>query len=496
MIGKSDHRSPADAGARGAVPADESPAGIPWKLNPPVFSGDSVQIRSFEKEAIIFAEYVSFGHVLKDTREIPVADPSISYARLRSQGYTDDEIDAHRRAYQFLRSAITSEVDRGILHRANSPIEAWRSFKKWHNPDTVSATQTLHQRFLSYTMRSGQNPLVILTALEEMAAQLSQQNFPMAPDQAILQFLTILPDSEYEVEKRTCSTGQRLDRDQVLLMIRTRYDNLQPQRNKEGGRRDAGHAFIADAGSSGKPGGRSTPRGARNRGGRDRGGRGSRGGNGGEKGGEKKDGQTTNINASDGNVDSKKGGNARCSRCGEASHKAVRCSGQVCSVCGGKGHSAKICANVVTVFACGVDASGSDSDGLLSGEGQDAFFCDAPGKFFDEPGNWGTNALVWKMGDLPVICDNGASCHMSYSSSGMINYREADATMRTASGKRYPIEGYGDLPLTFRSSSGEVPLLLCNVAHVPSLSYHLLSLRVAADNGHTYTGNKNGITVR
>ena len=38
-------------------------------------------------------------------------------------------------------------------------------------------------------------------------------------------------------------------------MIRTRYDNLQRQRNKGGGRRDAGHAFIADAGSSGKPGG-------------------------------------------------------------------------------------------------------------------------------------------------------------------------------------------------------------------------------------------------
>ena len=255
MIGTSNHRSPAGAGARGAVPAGESPAGIPWKLNPPVFSGDSVHFRSFEKEAIIFADYVGFGHVLKDTQEIPVADPSISYAQLRSLGYTDDEIGAHRRAYQFLRSAITSELDRGILHRAHSPMEAWRTLKKWHNPDTVSATQTLHQRFLSYTMRPGQIPLVILTALEEMAAQLSQQSFPMAPDQVLLQLLTILPDSGYEVEKRTCSTGQRLDRDQVLLMIRTRYDSLQRQQNKGGGRRDARHTFIADAGSSGKPGG-------------------------------------------------------------------------------------------------------------------------------------------------------------------------------------------------------------------------------------------------
>ena len=155
MIGRSNHRSPAGAGARGAVPAGEPPAGIPWKLNPPVFSGDSVHFRPFEKEAIIFAEYIGFGHVLKDTRKVPVADLSISYAQLRSQGYTDDEIDAHRRAYQFLRSAITSEVDRGILHQTHYPTEAWRSFKKWHNPDTVSATQTIHQRSLSYTMRPG-----------------------------------------------------------------------------------------------------------------------------------------------------------------------------------------------------------------------------------------------------------------------------------------------------------------------------------------------------
>ena len=128
MIGTSNHRSPAGAGARGAVPAGESPVGISWKLNPPVFSGGSVHFRSSEKEAIVFAEYVGFGHVLKDTHEIPVADTSISYAQLRSLGYTDDEIDAHRRAYQFLRSAITSEVDQGILHRAHSATKAWSSF--------------------------------------------------------------------------------------------------------------------------------------------------------------------------------------------------------------------------------------------------------------------------------------------------------------------------------------------------------------------------------
>ena len=113
------------------------------------------------------------------TCEILVAHSSISYAQLRSLDFTDDEIDMHRRTYQFLRSIITFEVDRGILHRAHSPTEAWRNLKKWHNPDTVSATQTLYQRFLSYIMRPGQTSLVVLTAVENMAAHLSQQNSPM-----------------------------------------------------------------------------------------------------------------------------------------------------------------------------------------------------------------------------------------------------------------------------------------------------------------------------
>ena len=48
----------------------------------------------------------------------------------------------------------------------------------------------------------------------------------------------------------------------------------------------------------------------------------------------------------------------------------------------------------------------------------------------------------------------------------MINYRDAKTFMNTASGTKYPIEGYEDLSLTFRSGKGEVHLLLCDVAYV------------------------------
>ena len=56
-------------------------------------------------------------------------------------------------------------------------------------------------------MKPGQNPLIAYTDLEEMAAQLAQQEFSMASNQALMQFLSILPKSEYEIEKRTFRNG-------------------------------------------------------------------------------------------------------------------------------------------------------------------------------------------------------------------------------------------------------------------------------------------------
>ena len=342
-------------------------------------------------------------------------------------------------------------------------------------------------------MKPGQNHFVVLTALEEMASQLSQQKFSMAPNQSLIQFLSILPESEYEVEKRTFCNGLQPDREQVLMAGRSRYENLQRQRKKGGGRKDAGYAFVADAG--GRYGGKNSSSSTRGRGkGREGRGRGGR-----RKPNDGEDDQQKMASSRDGGGKAvrEKGGSAKCKRCGETGHKSVRCPDKICGVCGGKGHSAEVCANVVTVLACEYTRSSNDeSDAAISGEEEEAFICDMSGEYNDESiDEGGCSALAWQVGGLTVICDSGASCHMSHSATGMLNYRESNAYIRTASGSRYPIEGNGDLLLTFRSSYDNVPLLLRNVANVPKLNYHLLSLRTVADNGHTYTGTKEGVTV-
>ena len=57
--------------------------------------------------------------------------------------------------------------------------------------------------------------MFVLPTLEEMAAQPMQQIFAMPPNQAIIESLSILHDSEYEIEKRTFTNSLRPDHEQV-----------------------------------------------------------------------------------------------------------------------------------------------------------------------------------------------------------------------------------------------------------------------------------------
>ena len=78
----------------------------------------------------MFADCFGFGDVFADTREVPIANPSLTYAQIKSLGFTDDEIETHRKANPFLHSTLISEVDRVILLRADSPPRHGQTFER------------------------------------------------------------------------------------------------------------------------------------------------------------------------------------------------------------------------------------------------------------------------------------------------------------------------------------------------------------------------------
>ena len=81
-VGEQAHRPLPSAGTRGMSSADD-PITLPWKLNPPIFDGDSLKFRSFRKEATTLADCCGFGDVLEGNREVPIADGAPTYTQIK-----------------------------------------------------------------------------------------------------------------------------------------------------------------------------------------------------------------------------------------------------------------------------------------------------------------------------------------------------------------------------------------------------------------------------
>ena len=78
----------------------------------------------------------------------------------------------------------------------------------------------------------------------------------------------------------------------------------------------------------------------------------------------------------------------------------------------------------------------------------------------------------------------------------MTNYHECNGVVRVANGVALPIEGVGDILISFQSDFGETDLQLLNVAFVSLLSHNLLSLKQFTRRaGHTCRGHGDGVTL-
>ena len=94
------------------------------------------------------------------------------------------------------------------------------------------------------------------------------------------------------------------------------------------------------------------------------------------------------------------------------------------------------------------------------------------------------------------VAGSGCSQFMTLSGDYMVNYCEGGGVVRIADDRAMPIEGIGNLPMSFWSGKDWVQVILPNVAHVPLLGYNLPSLKRMVDRGYKkYIGKKKGVTL-
>ena len=97
---------------------------------------------------------------------------------------------------------------------------------------------------------------------------------------------------------------------------------------------------------------------------------------------------------------------------------------------------------------------------------------------------------------VQYIADSAATCNMTPDADGLTNYRECSRPLGLANGEEISIVGYGDLTVNFRTDHRWVRVKMNDVAHVPQLSHNLILLPSMTLKGHTYTGDKGGVTLK
>ena len=85
---------------------------------------------------------------------------------------------------------------------------------------------------------------------------------------------------------------------------------------------------------------------------------------------------------------------------------------------------------------------------------------------------------------------------MTPDADGLTSYQACSRPLGLANGEAISIVGYADLTVNHRTDQGRVRVEMNDVAHVPLLNYNLILLPSMTLRSHTYTGDKDGITLK
>ena len=480
---------------------------LPTRVVPPVLKAEKGGFQKFKHEFFLKTNMLDITDhfVGQGMRAVPVGDPLKQKAVLLQEGFSNEEIKGAYQAWNFIDAALQSDSDRSILKRCKSPREVFERLEKWHDPDSEVATQRLYDKFHELTIPPQSDPIAALHDLEDTNNQMHEKGIGRIPDAVVhARFVRALPD-EYSLVKETLQAMKNRDRDEIIRMVSTRHSNLPRKNGAQRSSRQPEQAFASS--ESGDRSGARRGRDRRNGGGQGRGrGGSSHGGVGNNNSSGTPSGSTSSPVETQGSSDGagSLGGSgdgrhhipsSRCFRCRQRGHRRQDCTTREsdfvprCNRCTGYGHEESSCSSDAAVLVVELPVPEED----LAVEAQ-AFAVSEAGKCSVTIGD-AVGGVALDKQVMHYIADSAATCNMTPNSDGLTCYRECSRPLGLANGEEITIVGYGDLTVDFRTNHGWVRVEMNDVAHVPQLSYNLISLPSMAQKGHTYTGDKNGVTL-
>ena len=316
-------------------------------------------------------------------------------------------------------------------------------------------------------------------------------------------FVRALPD-EYSLVKETLQAMKNRDRDEIIRMVSTRHSNLPRKNGAQRSSRQPEQAFVSN-----ESGNRSGARRGRDRRGGGRQGRGRSGNNGGgasssvgtQRSGDSSPVETQGSSDGAGSLGGSGDGrhhipSGRCFRCRQRGHRRQDCTTREsdfvprCNRCTGYGHEESSCSSDAAILVVELPVPEED----LAVEAQ-AFAVSEAGKCSVTIGD-AVGGVALDKQVVQYIADSAATCNMTPDADGLTNYRECSRPLGLANGEEISIVGYGDLTVNFRTDHRWVRVKMNDVAHVPQLSHNLISLPSMTLKGHTYMGDKGGVTLK
>ena len=481
---------------------------LPARVVPPVLKAEKGGFQKFKHDFFLKANMldITAHFVDQGMRAVPVGDPLKQKAVLLQEGFSNDEIRTAYQAWNFIDAALQSESDRSILKRCKSPREVFERLEKWHDPDSEVATQRLYDKFHEFTIPPHSDPIAALHDLEDINNEMHEKGIGRIPEAVLhARFVRALPD-EYSLVKETLQAMKNRDRDEIIRMVSTRHSNLPRKNGAQRSSRQPEQAFASN--ESGNRSGARRGRDRRNGGGQGRGrGGSSHGGVGNNNSPGTPSGSTSSPVETQGSSDgagSLGGGgdgrhhipSGRCFRCRQRGHRRQDCTTREsdfvprCNRCTGYGHEESSCSSDAAILV--VELPVPEEDLAVEAE---AFAVSEAGKCSVTIGD-AIGGVALDKQVVQYIADSAATCNMTPDADGLTNYRECRRPLGLANGEEISIVGYGDLTVNFRTDHRWVRVKMNDVAHVPQLSHNLISLPSMTLKGHTYMGDKGGVTLK
>ncbi|CAB1107606.1 unnamed protein product [Ectocarpus sp. CCAP 1310/34] len=431
----------------------------------PPFSGKSKYFNQWLNDFRMAANGANLLEQFEESGSLEIPVNSGKNKFLLSQQYRSEQVELTFHAWKFLSHAL-NEKDRKIMKWAETPQGGLRELKTIHDPESSVQPSEDLKSLTSNKISRGETPQNALNEMLQSAKSLNEKGLTVNETFVFHLFLDALWD-EYAMTNHNLRHAKELTRAGVLKELMIEYKAIK-DKLEQGKGKGAKGAEQAAARSGTQVGVR---------------------------------GKVVVVAAAvaaaavvaavaaAAQADPDGSRRAR-----EAAVEAPMAADIVpwCARCEGWGHTKEKCATEEAVLAQVVEHE-SDVDSV-----EDQAFCAVavpPG----ECGTVGEVGLVRvvEQGQAVYVADTAATCSMFRCADNFVNYRERSGWVKGIGGDKAPVPrlGYGHVTLVLQTEDGGVPAPVLNTAHVPEDPYNLLSLSSLAEEGHTYSGMKGGLTL-